>query len=250
MRVASEKRFSETVDDYDKHRPTYPAAAIDWIVTTSGVRAGARVIDLGCGTGIVGRLFAARGFDVVGVDPNEDMLQRARQRDPRITFVNGDATSTGMDRASFDLAVAGQAFHWFDVPKALAEIARVVKNGGWASAFWNVRASTPTMNAYEALLRAASPEYATLRTPEQTIDTLRAIVGAKMREAEFSNAQAFDWSGFRGRVFSSSYVVHGVERRGDFEEGLRALFEEHAVEGRLEFAYRTKVVAFSDMRWR
>jgi ubiquinone/menaquinone biosynthesis C-methylase UbiE len=247
VRVASEKRFSETVDDYDKHRPSYPAAAIDWIVSTGGAPAGGRVIDLGCGTGIASRLFAARGFDVVGVDPNEDMLRRARERSDDVRsmrYVRGDATATGMDPASFDLAISGQAFHWFDVPKAVAEIARVVKREGWSFAFWNVRASTPTMDAYESLLREWSREYESLRTPEQTISDLRAVVGDTMRAASLPNAQTFDWTGFRGRVFSSSYVVHGIDRKDAFEQALRAFFDGHSPHGVIEFAYRTEIRAW------
>lgn len=245
MRVPAGERFSATVDAYDKHRPSYPAEAIDWIVSTSGVRAGGAVVDLGCGTGIVSRLFAARGFEVVGVDPNEDMLARARERGgDRVRYVRGEASATGLPVASFDLAVAGQAFHWFDVPKALAEIARVVKKGGWATAFWNVRATGPTMDAYEALLREWSREYESLRTPEQTMEDIRAIVGPSMREASFPNGQTFDWEGFRGRVFSSSYVVHGVDRREEFERALRALFEACSPRGVIAFDYRTKVCAW------
>jgi ubiquinone/menaquinone biosynthesis C-methylase UbiE len=248
VRVASEKRFSETVDDYDKHRPSYPAEAIDWILATSGAVRGARVVDLGCGTGIVTRLFAARGLDVVGVDPNEDMLARARSRAGGTRgagrFVKAEASATGLEPASFDLAVAGQAFHWFDVRATTAEIARIVKPGGWSAAFWNVRTSTPTMDAYEALLRAWSPEYATLRSPERTLHDLRAVVGASVREASFANGQTFDWTGFRGRVFSSSYVVHGVDRKDAFEQALRALFDERSPRGVIEFAYVTTICAW------
>ncbi|GAC1544799.1 MAG: class I SAM-dependent methyltransferase [Polyangiales bacterium] len=251
MRVAADQRFTATVDAYDRHRPSYPPALIDWVVGTAALTTGATVVDLGCGTGISTRLVAARGFEVIGVDPNAAMLTRARERGGPARFVLGDAHATTLPDACADLVVAAQAFHWFDVPRALDEIARVLRPTGSGAAFWNVRAATPAMDAYEALLLARSREYATLRTPEQTIAAIAASDRIESPvEAEFPNVQRFDWAGFRGRVFSSSYVVHGVDDLPAFEVELRALFDAHARDGVLDFAYRTIGVGFRPRRAR
>src|SRR5436305_13648679 len=67
-------RFSGRADLYARHRPDYPAAARDFLIGRCGLGApGALLVDVGCGTGISARLFAARGVRVVGVEPNEDM---------------------------------------------------------------------------------------------------------------------------------------------------------------------------------
>jgi len=67
-------RFSGAAAGYARFRPGYPEALVDWVVAESAVREGDRVVDVGCGTGILTRMLARRGFDVVGIDPNEDML--------------------------------------------------------------------------------------------------------------------------------------------------------------------------------
>lgn len=242
MRVAATERFTQTVDDYDKHRPSYPDAAIDWIVETSRIPAHGAIVDLGCGTGISARLFFSRGFRVTGVDPNEAMLARAKERGGDITWLRGEASATTLPSDTFDLAIAAQAFHWFDVPRALAEIDRICKKSGAAAAFWNGRAHTPAMDAYEAFLLAESKEYGNLKTFDRTLEELQAAIGPRARQASFPNAQLFDWEGFRGRVFSSSYVVHGVDDKEAFEAKLRALFDVWSQGGRLEFVYSTKII--------
>ena len=70
MTIPVEKRFEKVADLYDKYRPGYP----DEVVTWFGLPAGARVLDLGCGTGISARLFAKHGYAVTAIDPNEAML--------------------------------------------------------------------------------------------------------------------------------------------------------------------------------
>jgi len=53
--------------------------------------------------------------------------------------VQATAEATGLDPASADLATAAQAFHWFDHPDAVTEMARIVRPGGGVALFWNVR---------------------------------------------------------------------------------------------------------------
>ena len=113
-------RFSAAADLYHRYRPSYPEALLGWIERTTGLPPPARVADVGCGTGISSRPLAERGYAVTGVDPNEAMLAHARAAggaDYRL----GSATDTGLPGGSFDLVTVAQAFHWFDVPAALAE---------------------------------------------------------------------------------------------------------------------------------
>ena len=66
----SRDRFTETSVYYAGHRPGFPGELIDWIVAEAALAAGGRVADVGCGTGISTRLWAERGYDVTGVEPN------------------------------------------------------------------------------------------------------------------------------------------------------------------------------------
>ena len=216
--------------------------SMDWIERRTGLRPPARVADVGCGTGISTRLVAARGFDVTGVDPNEAMLAHARAAGGA-RYRRGTATETGLDEGSVDLVTVAQAFHWFDVPAALAEFRRILARPGWCAAFWNLRAASPFMDDYDRLLRAHSSEYEVLLKPEPTLQAIvQAEAVGEAQQAEFANRQLLDREGIRGRAHSSSYVVHGVADPEAFDHALGELFDRHQSGGTVEFPYRTVAV--------
>ena len=244
--VDSRQRFSATVDAYDRFRPGYPDEVVDWLVALAGLTAGARVVDLGCGTGISSRLFAARGFDVVGVEPNDSMRERAEAKGGGVRYVRGEAVATGQPDASARLVIAAQAFHWFDAPLTMRELARILVPGGRAAAFWNVRASSAFQDGYEALLVKHSSEYRSIRKFDNTEQAIRDFPGAlDVREAEFTNPRHLDHEALVGLASSSSYIVHGVDDRAGFDRELAALFDAHVgADGTVDFATRTNVIAW------
>lgn len=243
MTIPVDERFGKVADLYDKYRPGYPDAVVEWLAGTSSLSPGAPVLDVGCGTGIAARLFASHGFAVTAVDPNPEMLAKARVHGGGPTYAQGRAEATGQPEASFDLAYAAQAFHWFEVDAALSELRRVLRPSGWAAAFWNLRAPTAAMQEYEELLRHRSREYCELERPNRTIEHLRERVN--LVSTVIDNAQLFDWEGLHGRVHSSSYVAHGVDDVEAFDRELRALYERHVRADGFEFAYRTHVFAWT-----
>ncbi|MBI4345897.1 MAG: class I SAM-dependent methyltransferase [Elusimicrobia bacterium] len=238
------KRFTAVADAYDRYRPSYPASLFDWLQGLAGLTGGARVADIGCGTGISTRLFAARGWTTVGVDPNEAMLARARAHAGGAEYRRGEAAATGLPDGAFDLVAAAQAFHWFPVAETLAEWRRIGKAAAWGAAFWNLRdSSTETMREYEAILTRFCTEYQERpRARQDTIPALRERVA--LREAEFPNVDLLSLPEFLGRAASASYVAHGVADRAGLEAALRALFDTRAERGRLAFRYRTVAAAW------
>jgi SAM-dependent methyltransferase len=207
---------------------------------------------VGCGTGISTRFLSGPGVRVIGVDPNPDMLEEARRSTPdglEVEYRTGEAAATGLPARSADLVTAAQAFHWFEVEAALAEFRRILRPGGACAAFWNLRddGASPFLAAYQALLLSHSTEYGALEKAEPT--TARILGSPALRdarEAEFAHVQRLDREGLYGRVYSSSYVVHGVPEgaRPAFDAELGALFDRHQRGGEVEFVYRTRVLAF------
>src|SRR5512139_2540316 len=112
------ERFAGAASGYARFRPSYPAVLLDRVLAEAGVRAGDRVADVGCGTGILTRLLAERGLSVTGIDPNEDMLAEARAAGGRAEYRRGEAAASGLADASAALVTAAQAFHWFDADAA------------------------------------------------------------------------------------------------------------------------------------
>ena len=127
--------FGNAADRYDRARPSYPLEAAAWLV---GARP-ARVLELGAGTGKLTAQLVALGHEVVATDPDDRMLRLLAARVPGAHACTGAAERIPVASRSVDVVVAAQSFHWFDRPKALPEIARVLRPGGVLALVWNVR---------------------------------------------------------------------------------------------------------------
>ncbi len=246
MSSDSRERFTGAAALYEKHRPSYPAALVDWILETAAFPAGGALADVGCGTGISTRLFAERGLDVVGVDPNEAMLERARAAGGSARYQRGEAAATGLAAASLDLVTVAQAFHWFDVETTLAEFRRILRPAGACAVFWNVRDLAPGfMRDYDQALIDFSSEYHVVESHARTAERLERTPGlVDVRTARFEHAQALDHASLVGLAYSSSYVLHGVADRAGFDRAMDAAFDRHSRGGRVSFLYRTIALSF------
>jgi ubiquinone/menaquinone biosynthesis C-methylase UbiE len=105
-------------------------------IASFGLRRGATVLDVGCGSGTASEPFAANGFPVTGVDPSQSKLESAKQRLPNATFVTGEAEALPFPNERFDVLISAQAFHEVDRHRALAEAFRVLRRGGIIAVWW------------------------------------------------------------------------------------------------------------------
>lgn len=128
-----ELSFDLVADEYERTRPSYPRALLDRLPLS----ADAAVLDLGAGTGKLTRVLAARYRDVVAVEPLANMRAMLERVVPGVPVLAGSAERIPLDDGSVDAVFAAQAFHWFDKPVALPEIARVLRPGGVLAVVWN-----------------------------------------------------------------------------------------------------------------
>jgi len=127
--------FDENVAEYEAYRTGYSRTLYD-ALAEFGFVSGWHVLDIACGTGLASEPLARRGVSITGVDISERMLENARQRIKEGTFVLGKAEALPFGNDQFNAAICAQAIHWFDQPKALAEMHRVVKPGGRVAIWW------------------------------------------------------------------------------------------------------------------
>ena len=100
---------------------------------------GRTAVDVGAGTGKLTRALLGSGATVIAVEPVAEMRAVLERELPDVRALEGTAESLPLADGSVDAVVAGQAFHWFDAPAALAEFHRVLGKGGRLGLVWNVR---------------------------------------------------------------------------------------------------------------
>lgn len=142
-------------DDYERGRPGWPSA----VVTVAAVPHGASVLDLGAGTGKLTRLLDRTFGRVVAVEPAAAMRARLATVCPQVEVLAGTAEAIPLPDASVDAVFVAQALHTFDEPRALPEIARVLRPGGSLIHMWNLPAGEwqPSTADAEAVLAERMP---------------------------------------------------------------------------------------------
>lgn len=238
--------FSGLAAGYAKHRPTYPAAIVDAIL--DGFPPPARVLDVGCGTGILTRLLAERGARVVGLDPNHDMLVTARAtacEGGKPDYRLGTGEVTGQPDASRDVITCAQAFHWLDAAKALKEFARVLVQDGRLALVWNTREQVSEFDRlYDAVLKDAE---AAARAAGRRVESGRSAdptLGGHFRDVRkvtAPNPQPVDLEGLLGRSRSTSYFPREGALQAELEGRLRDAFARHAKDGVITISQRAEL---------
>lgn len=145
--------FGDDAEQYDRTRPSYPAELLDELVGPDVCR----VLDVGCGTGIAARLFAARGCVVLGIEPDARMAAVARRHGIDVVVSSFEAWDPPAER--FDLVISGQAWHWVDPAIGPAKAAAVLRPGARLAAFWNSYAHAPEDRAaFDEAYRRHAPD--------------------------------------------------------------------------------------------
>jgi SAM-dependent methyltransferase len=130
--------FNAAAAQYAANRPSYPPALLDAIEELAGrPLAGARVADVGAGTGIATALLHARGAEVIAVEPGDGMATQFRHTLPDIPLVRGDGNALPLADDSVDFLTYAQAWHWTDPARSVSEARRVLRPGGALALWWN-----------------------------------------------------------------------------------------------------------------
>lgn len=241
--------FGKTAQDYGRYRAGFPDELFTRLAKFDVGLPGQRVLDLGTGTGTLGRGFARRGCMVTGLDPSAPLVEEAKRLDQEAgvgtQYVIAKAEQTGLPNASFEAVSAGQCWHWFDRPTAAQEVRRllvprgrlVIAHFDWIPLPGNVVAAT------EKLIEQHNPEW--------TMSGGRGIYARWLGDvaiAGFQNIETFSFDEFtrytheawRGRIRASAGIAASLppERVARFDADLQRLLQERFPEDLLAVHHR------------
>jgi SAM-dependent methyltransferase len=194
--------FDEVAALYDEARPGYPAALFDDLAGLSGIEAGGRVLEIGCGTGQATGELARRGFEVVCVELGERLAAVARrnlERYPRARVLRAAFEEWPVEEGAYDLVLSATAWHWLDPHSRCERAGRALRSGGALGLFWNDHVRGPSDTGFfdevQGVYEREAPEltggYTGLPLPEEVRSTV---------------AEEIEASGLYGRVEARRYV--------------------------------------------
>ena len=155
-----DRRFRTAAAHYLAGRPAYAPRLIRRVVELTGVRPDQRVLDLGCGPGMLTLAFALYAHEVLGVDPEPEMLRAASARaaPANVRFMAGSSDDLGPAWGRLFLTVMGRSFHWMDRPETLRRLDAMLEPAGAVVLFDDNHPNVPD-NAWRVRWREVIDRY-------------------------------------------------------------------------------------------
>lgn len=247
MNLDATARFSNRVENYARFRPDYPREVIELMRTEMNLNENSIVADVGSGTGIFAKLLLETNCTVFGVEPNGAMRAAGDeflQDFPKFKSVDGTAENTNLPTASVTHITSAQAFHWFDASQAKREFARILKPDWFIILIWNEHKldADAFSSDYGSFLVEQGDAYENVRKSHAHEANIKQFFSDDFKTKSYLNAQTLDYTGFRGRVLSSSYIpTEQDEKFPQMIAALNRLFAEHNDSGKVRISYDTKV---------
>jgi len=247
MQRDSIQRFSDRAENYDKFRPDYPQALLEFLRETVPINPDSVIADIAAGTGIFTEQIADWGTRIYVVEPNPYMRSMAHRRlgeCDRCVFLDGTAESTGLPDNSVDLFVSAQAFHWFDLARTRVELERAGRNAPYVAIIWNLRNTRSAFEAgYESFVRTYATDY--LRVSQRKMDTAEVrsfFAPSRSQYRVFGHIDSLTYPQLLGRTLSYSFLPDETSPLlPEMKAELEVLFRKHQRQGKVRLSYKTRL---------
>ena len=246
--------FDREAARYHRVRPAPPETLVDAMLERGDLRSGARVLEVGCGTGQATRPLAERGLELYALElgPALAELARAYVSDLNVT-VETVAFEDYRAARPFDALVSVQAFHWIEPTAGLAHAASLLRPGGALLLAWHLdhtqdtpfnRSAHPIHNYYEAPLKlnrptpspaperfaealAASPDFSGVQVSRYAWAHRYAKVHYLDLLLTYSNVQALELSSREHFLADIALIIdeHGGQVERSYESVLLSAFK-------------------------
>ncbi|MFZ4517387.1 MAG: class I SAM-dependent methyltransferase [Microthrixaceae bacterium] len=237
--------FSSAAASYARIRPTYARPAVGEVADAARAAGPvARTLDVAAGTGILTGQLARLGLAVTALEPLDPMARHLVRAVPAAPVVLGVAEHLPFRADTFSLCTVAQAFHWFDAPAALEELARVLAPGGELFLLWNARDQLePWVAALTDLVEAHTGGRPYDDHREQPWDRVVAASGrfGPLTTRRWPNPVPTDVDGVLERLRSTSFVatLGADERDALLAEAQELLTGRFGLSGRFDYPHDT-----------
>jgi SAM-dependent methyltransferase len=227
--------FGRTAHDYARYRTTFPPELFARLAAVGVGVTGQRVVDLGTGTGVLARGFAAAGCVVTGVDIAPELLDETRRHSGdglAVDYRVASAEDSGLPGGAWDVVSAGQCWHWFDRPKVATEALRLLAVGGALAICYRDYVVLPgnVCSVSEELVLAYNPGWPMIGVTggPEWVDELGAAGFEDVTMFDFEIDVPFTHEAWRGRMRSSNGVgaTLSADKVAAFDADLAGLLRE------------------------
>jgi SAM-dependent methyltransferase len=135
------KTFDAAADYYDRFRPSYPAELIDCIINKTGINSNSKILEIGAGSGKATELFVNKGFNMLCVEPGENLVEAGIRKfsyTDKVKYCTCRFEDWKETPDNFDAAISAQAFHWVPKPIGFQKCFSALKKNGHIALFWNL----------------------------------------------------------------------------------------------------------------
>ena len=225
--------FQRAAGEYEQGRPGYPSSVVSRLAAEIGIEAGQTIVDLAAGTGkLTRRLVELPGVEVIAVEPIDGMRAQLERALPDVRALDGTAEQIPLAAGSAHAVFVAQAFHWFRLPQAAVEIARVLDDDGALAIVRNQEvadADAPAVIEAMTLVRDRVRQPASRHGVwQEELD--RSGVFEPFTEWTVENDVVQDIETFRHRIASRSYIgAMGDEDRARLLDEVQAVFARHGI---------------------
>jgi len=200
VQADGKRLFGPAAETYDRARPGHAKGVYEILAARCGLRPGAKVLEIGPGTGQATRELLARGAaPLVALEPDPALAAFLHERLAGRIEIRPTTLEAAKLEDDFDLAVAASAFHWVDERIGLQLVHDALRSGGsialWWTLFGDVARDDPFSDAVDAILRTTplSPS-----RPEQDGPPFAANAPARVAALEGAGfaditAQRLEW---------------------------------------------------------
>ena len=233
-------KFNEKSEFYNKYRPNYSNELVDCIVSELNSLDDC-IADIGCGTGIFTKQLVERNCKVIGIEPNLEMYEKAKNNLPGIKVINSTSEDTTLDSNSINIITVAQALHWFNIDEFVKEAKRILKQDGKIAIVYNiVDDSKDVVKEFKYIHENYCENH---NNHNRNFDELfESIFGDNYILKEFSNNQKYTYEEFMGYESSMSYSLTKEDNRyNEYIESLNNLFNKYSKDGILELPMNSKL---------